>query len=53
MQIFAKGLTGKSITLVVSDAATVEIGPRRADGSFRLRVPQSAIDEWVVDVSVK
>jgi hypothetical protein len=35
MSIFTKTLTGKTITLVVGDS--IEIGPRRADGTFLIR----------------
>ena len=34
MSIFVKTLTGKTVTLIVGD---IEIGPRRADGTFLIR----------------
>lgn len=52
MQIWAKSLTGKTINLRCGDDDVVQIGPRREDGSFRLRIEAVGIDMFVTTASV-
>lgn len=49
MSIFVKTLTGKTVQLIVGD---VQIGPRRQDGTFLIRVgtsEQYVVDAWITD----